>query len=454
MDSCNDMIVLAIVIIVIVLLVLYILRSYLAQRLRQELKPAQPASIVVPASIEELRSIVRESPSISIKGAGYSMGGQTSSATSIMIDMSAFNRILPVSENVVRVGAGCRWRNVLEAIGPKYSVAAMQSYSDFSVGGSIGVNAHGQDLDYNPVMTSIEEITVMLPDTHIYKLTPESDLFPYVVGGYGLFGIILEAKLRVVPNEALCKQVDAIALVDYERTIARLLQDEKCVFSSARLDLMNFDRCMVISYFSSKKRNEDHPPEGTAGHGLAMMANYQSLKSLRFGIEYGFEKKTRQITRNTHLSQSVETLNSALYPNENYILQEYFIPIGKNDILRFMYALKNIFTQYDVNCLNITLRYVNPCHSILSYSPQPRIAAVLYIDLNKVSDRATIMEWTQKIIDAALALGGSYYLPYHLFASREQFRKAYPQYQDFINKKREIDPYNKFTSELWRFISK
>jgi FAD/FMN-containing dehydrogenase len=47
---------------------------------------------------------------------------------------------------------------------------------------------------------------------------------------------------------------------------------------------------------------------------------------------------------------------------------------------------------------------------------------------------------TRRLIDEALAVGGTYYLPYRLHATREQFERAYPMARRFFALKRKYDP--------------
>ena len=47
---------------------------------------------------------------------------------------------------------------------------------------------------------------------------------------------------------------------------------------------------------------------------------------------------------------------------------------------------------------------------------------------------------TRELIDAALALEGTYYLPYRLHATPAQFLKAYPGAARFFERKRHHDP--------------
>ena len=57
-------------------------------------------------------------------------------------------------------------------------------------------------------------------------------------------------------------------------------------------------------------------------------------------------------------------------------------------------------------------------------------------------------EMTRELIDAALDGGGSYYLPYQLHATEEQFLRAYPRAPEFLVLKQRLDRSNKFRNEL------
>jgi len=75
------------------------------------------------------------------------MGGQTSFTDSMHLDLSQFNQILNFDrENkLITVQTGISWRKVIEFIDQyDLSVMVMQSYADFTVGGSLSVNAHGR----------------------------------------------------------------------------------------------------------------------------------------------------------------------------------------------------------------------------------------------------------------------------------------------------------------------
>jgi hypothetical protein len=54
-----------------------------------------------------------------------------------------------------------------------------------------------------------------------------------------------------------------------------------------------------------------------------------------------------------------------------------------------------------------------------------------------------------ELVDAALAHGGRYYLPYRLHASREQFALSYPEAVKFAALKRLWDPQGRMRNALW-----
>jgi FAD/FMN-containing dehydrogenase len=66
-----------------------------------------------------------------------------------------------------------------------------------------------------------------------------------------------------------------------------------------------------------------------------------------------------------------------------------------------------------------------------------------------VRTRREVQIWTRELIDTALDEGGTYYLPYQIAATKEQFHAAYPGAWDLFSLKRRVDPENKFRNRLW-----
>jgi hypothetical protein len=50
----------------------------------------------------------------------------------------------------------------------------------------------------------------------------------------------------------------------------------------------------------------------------------------------------------------------------------------------------------------------------------------------------------------AIRRGGSYFLTYHKYATRQQVEACYPQFPEVLRRKRQYDPAERFQSDWYR----
>ncbi|MEM7015367.1 MAG: FAD-binding protein, partial [Verrucomicrobiota bacterium] len=74
---------------------------------------------------------------------------------------------------------------------------------------------------------------------------------------------------------------------------------------------------------------------------------------------------------------------------------------------------------------------------------------MLFLQERSENAEAKMQTLTQEMIDSALKHGGSYYLPYRLHATTEQFHEAYPQAREFFEEKRRHDPDELFQNQFY-----
>ena len=99
--------------------------------------------------------------------------------------------------NILTIGSGASWSKALQYLdGFGKSIGVMQSFSNFSVGGSLSVNGHGWQAGAPPISSQVIGFTLMNADGQIIYCSRDenAELFKLVTGGYGLFGIILDIK--------------------------------------------------------------------------------------------------------------------------------------------------------------------------------------------------------------------------------------------------------------------
>ena len=146
---------------------------------------------IAPTTVDEIVEAVRQHTGpISIGGGRYSMGGQTATEGSLHIDMRRYNRILDFSPaaKTITVQAGTTWRQILEHIDPhNLSLKVMQTYANFTVGGSLSVNVHGRYMGLGPLILSVRSMKVVLADGRIMEASPTKnrDIFSGALGGRG-----------------------------------------------------------------------------------------------------------------------------------------------------------------------------------------------------------------------------------------------------------------------------
>jgi hypothetical protein len=79
--------------------------------------------------------------------------------------------------------------------------------------------------------------------------------------------------------------------------------------------------------------------------------------------------------------------------------------------------------------------------------------ACIVFNLHVSHDRAGIDKAAtdfRRLLDRAIEHGGSYYLTYHRWATREQVLACYPQFPDFLRMKLKHDPSETFQSDWYR----
>lgn len=155
------------------------------------------------------------------------------------------------------------------------------------------------------------------------------------------------------------------------------------------------------------------------------------------------------VWRNREASLDASSLEPRTRAMSTYLLQEYFVPVAA--FVPFAREIAGVLKANDTGALNVSIRHA-PADAIshLSWAREEVFSFVLYHKQRQFADSdARAMAWTRRLIDAALAHGGTYYLPYRLHASLAQFRRAYPRVDAFAQVKHTVDPRGRLRNLLW-----
>lgn len=395
---------------------------------------------------------------IAIAGRRHCMGGHTMADGAIVVDMTTLKHVqVDAAQKTVTVGAGATWDDVLRDLQKhQLAVKVMQSNNDFSIGGSLSVNCHGWQQGLPPVSSTVRSIRVVTADGKVLECTRDNEnavLFRHVLGGYGLFGIITQATLDVVDDAYYTLKSVSTTPATYHGEFERLTADADVGMAYGRINVAPFGFLETATVNVLRKTNGGAPK-------LTPTGPLETLKRLVFRGSVGsdFGKQIREwgegIGGETtggwrSIIQSEPAAKFGSYdPASSEILHEYFVPVNKVDA--FVTAIRPLLKdpKQPVDLLNITVRDVKPDQdTALPYAREHVFGLVMlfHLPLGTESDQ-NMQAVTRSMIDAVLKVGGTYYLPYRLHASREQFKAAYPQAEAFFAEKRRFDPKGIFTN--------
>lgn len=410
--------------------------------------------IYCPSSIRDLSIFLQNNSSpIALKGGGYSHGGQTLIEGGIQIDMKNIRNIsYDKATTYVTLGAGCIWHDVLEHLAiHERTVAEMQSFYNFTVGGSIAVNCHGRGLRFGSISDTIVSLKVMTSKGRIIDCTPKdehTDLFKTVVGGYGIVAIICEATLITIPNDNLFLRVNRYNINRIDQLIERISTDPLIAYWNANI-YPNSDEAIhsfewvqtsdpVTEHTTVHPFDASYPTYMICEQLLRRMPLLKTLRSIFEPPISIISRKNKVYHRSYVIAENVNKLSVLSKHPTTTVLQEYFVPVKKVDgILRFL--LENI---RDINCINISLRYVKQItHSLLSYAPQDSISIVLYFNVwNTSSAISELRGWTNHMIKLVMSAQGHFYLPYLLCYNPVYIKILYPNFGKFVKTKATYDP--------------
>lgn len=159
------------------------------------------------------------------------------------------------------------------------------------------------------------------------------------------------------------------------------------------------------------------------------------------------EKSPCLVTRNQEMYDSMHYLKNRLPDTD--ILQEYFLPPDR--MPEFVDGLRDIVRRDGANLLNVTIRVVHKDDiTALPYARQDMFAFVLYFNQKLTETESRVLQKTTvDLVDLAVGLDGTYYLPYQLYYSPQQLRRAYPGVDAFFAAKVKYDPAKLFSNKFY-----
>ena len=400
---------------------------------------------------------------ISIAGARHSMGGHTIYPNGIALNMLPYKQMeIDTSNNILTIGSGALWEDALRYL-DNYgkSISIMQAFSSFSIGGSISVNGHGWQKNLPPISSSVISFTLLQENGVIVNCSrlENQELFKLVIGGYGLFGVILDIKLKVVENEALQYKYIRLSPDNYLNYYKKYISDNSNVnlaFGRLRISDKHFLEEVTLNFFEKVNAKIPKLQNGKSTETQRLVfrgsVNSEYGKRLRWDLETGMNKisKNEIYSRNELLNDHVSIIENKDTSSTD-LLQEYFIP--ERHFNQYINEIKPILKNSKVDLLNITIRGVQQDNdSYLNYARENVFGFVLLFNQKKTDKEEKEMKIiTNQLVDIALKNEGTFYLPYRLHIDKYKMRKSYPFADKFFQLKLKYDSTEIFNNKFYEF---
>jgi FAD/FMN-containing dehydrogenase len=434
-------------------------------------------AVATPRGLEELCELValarERGRKLSVAGGRHAMGGQQFSSGDWLIDtrrlVSGFE--LDAESGRVSVAAGVQWPELVARLlavqGDRagvWTIAQKQTGADrLSLGGALASNVHGRGLRMRPISGDVESLDLVDPSGVVRTCDRKRnrELFQLAIGGYGLFGVIARVRLRLVRR---CKLVRRVELARSGDVIERL---ESQARSGARFGDFQFavdDRSeaflregILSCYFPV---DDDAPIVGERAHlgerdwrRLLLLAHIDKSRAFaEYAAHYrrtdGRAYWADLAQLGTYVGGYHERVDSELGHRGSEMISELFVPRGALEA--FLVEARARLRRLRADVIYGTVRLIERDDETRLAWARERWACVVFNLHVERSNASRAVRAFRSLIDAARELGGSYYLTYHRWATPEQVTACHPRLASVLQRKRELDPEELFTSDWYR----
>jgi len=443
--------------------------------IHSQLNETLVSKVIRPISEHHVAELVRQGP-VSVSGGRHAMGGQAFLTGQRMLDMRGLNKLVSLDEQrgIAIVEAGIQWPELYRALDNgdefRWTFRQKQTGGDrLTVGGSLAANIHSRGLTMKPMVDDIESFQLVTATGEIKRVsrTENADLWRLAIGGYGLFGVVTAVELRLVKRFKVRRRVQVRRVAGLAEAFAERIA-EGCVFgdfqfaidpeSDGFLDEGVFACYEPVDRATEIKESQKKVPR-YAWHELAYLAHARKDEAFRLYRKF-YESTDGQIywsdqhQMTAYLDDYHAKLDRRMKAKckGSELITELYVP--RHRLEAFLKGARAEMRRQRASVIYGTIRWIEPEHeTVLAWARE--LWACIIFNLHVDHDEAgldTARLQFRTLIDLALAEGGTFYLTYHRWASKEQISRAYPAMGEFLAEKRRLDPEEKFSSDWYRHL--
>jgi decaprenylphospho-beta-D-ribofuranose 2-oxidase len=414
------------------------------------------ANLMDISNFDQRQSYPQNSSGLAI-GLGRSYGDSSLNSSGLSWSSESLKSIEIDRQQMVAVcGAGVTMGE-LERVSLKYGLfpKVVPGTEFVTVGGAVASNIHGKSHQrFGSFGDQLLEISLLDAEGIQHPLNPQGStkkLFWATVGGMGLTGAIVSAKISLMPVETAFVTVAEARAHSLVELLAKLQDfDAKYQYTVAWIDLSGRFRGRGIVSGANPTNLKDLPEKFLGKPLLTINPRNLSLPDVfpsrfinRFTVAtfnlLWFYKPLK--SRVEHLRPFLHPLDSLkdwnrVYGKNGFLQYQIIVPFGQED---FIHTLLQEMQKIDgVSFLGVLKSFGDVESNYLSFA---EAGWTLALDVSAANGK--LLQTLDRLDKQLIKIEGKVYLTKDSRLSRIDFEKMYPEYQEWLQIKKEIDP-NKF----------
>ena len=406
------------------------------------------------------------------RGMGRSYGDPAQNGGGLVVDMTSLNRIHSIDPDtgIVDVDAGVTLDQLMKAALPfGLWVPVLPGTRQVTIGGAIGPDIHGKNHhSAGSFGNHVLSMELLVADGRVLHLEPNgenAELFWATVGGMGLTGIILRARIQMTFTETAYFIADTDRTDTLDETIAAHSDGSEVnyTYSSAWFDaisappktgrstisrgsLATLDQLKELAPKLAKDPLKFNAPQLMTVPDIFPSWTMNKLSLMAIGEAYYLMgSPSRNDVKN--LTQFYQPLDLIGEWNRGYgkagFLQYQFV-VPTDAVEPFKDIIYDIQASGHYTALNVFKLFGEGNQAPLSY---PMKGWNVCVDF---PIRPGLNEFLDRLDDQVMQFGGRLYLAKESRTSAEKFHKMYPELPGWLKTRREIDPTGVFASDMSR----
>ncbi|OLR92832.1 FAD-binding oxidoreductase [Actinokineospora bangkokensis] len=425
--------------------------------------------VVSTADVDVVRAAVRAAGprGVIARGLGRSYGDTALNAGGTVIDMTPFDRIHSIDPDsgIADVDAGVSLDALLRAVlRHGLWIPVLPGTRQVTVGGAIGCDIHGKNHhtagSFGNHVVSLDLLTA---DGEVRTLTPESPLFWATVGGIGLTGVVLRAKVRMKKTETAYFIADNDRTSSLDETMELLTNgsDDGYDYSMSVLDTITTGPHLGRAGFTrgSLAKRDELPPKlrrdplrfdapqlftvpDVFPNGMVNKLTIRTAAELSHRIYPKHARgRVQNLTQFYHPLDLLGEWNRA-YGRRGFIQYQFSAPYGAE--AKLAEIVRTIVASGHWSFLNVFKRMGESNPAPLSW-PHPGFMLSLDFPVSP-----GLQGFCATLDEMVLDAGGRLYFAKDAITTPDTIHRMYPRLGEWQKTRAEADPEGVFTSDMAR----